>query len=119
MKEEGNLLGKESLFIESLRNKQFTVYMLSNQLPLLQMGRHPAEVIGQTEAYCNAAGDHYKNRIVNKMEVVAFSDPNDLLSSENLAGGLAPDTRLVNRGCVNCHSQIHGSNHPSGARFHR
>lgn len=24
-----------------------------------------------------------------------------------------------NRGCPNCHSQIHGSNHPSGMRFHR
>ncbi|MBI3680628.1 MAG: DmsE family decaheme c-type cytochrome [Acidobacteria bacterium] len=29
-------------------------------------------------------------------------------------------TRFVfNRGCTNCHSQIHGSNHPSGLRFHR
>lgn len=26
---------------------------------------------------------------------------------------------LVGRGCVQCHSQIHGSNHPSGARFQR
>ncbi|MBI4539936.1 MAG: DmsE family decaheme c-type cytochrome [Gemmatimonadetes bacterium] len=24
-----------------------------------------------------------------------------------------------NRSCTNCHSQIHGSNHPSGVRFHR
>jgi len=24
-----------------------------------------------------------------------------------------------NRSCTNCHSQIHGSNHPSGSRFHR
>lgn len=29
-------------------------------------------------------------------------------------------TRFVfNRSCTNCHSQIHGSNHPSGVRFHR
>jgi len=29
-------------------------------------------------------------------------------------------TRFVfNRGCTNCHSQIHGSNSPSGVRFHR
>jgi len=27
--------------------------------------------------------------------------------------------RVVGRACVNCHSQIHGSNHPSGFRFHR
>ncbi len=34
----------------------------------------------------------------------------------------APDlntNRLFNRACTNCHSQIHGSNHPSGERFLR
>lgn len=31
----------------------------------------------------------------------------------------APSVRIIGRGCVNCHSQIHGSNHPSGFRFHR
>lgn len=25
----------------------------------------------------------------------------------------------INRGCLNCHPQIHGSNHPSGILFHR
>lgn len=34
-------------------------------------------------------------------------------------GQLGVDERLSNRSCTNCHSQIHGSNHPSGARFHR
>jgi DmsE family decaheme c-type cytochrome len=48
-----------------------------------------------------------------------FGHPNDLLSSANLVDGDRPDTRLLNRGCVNCHVQVHGSNHPSGARFHR
>ena len=42
-----------------------------------------------------------------------------LLTRDQLMGGGSPDERLLNRGCVNCHSQIHGSNHPSGARFHR
>jgi len=27
--------------------------------------------------------------------------------------------RLVNRGCVNCHQAIHGSNHPGGVHFLR
>ncbi len=49
----------------------------------------------------------------------SFSHPNDLLTRGNLAGGFDPDARLVNRSCVNCHAQIHGSNHPSGVRFHR
>ncbi len=34
-------------------------------------------------------------------------------------GNLGRDERLLNRSCTNCHAQIHGSNHPSGARFHR
>ena len=29
------------------------------------------------------------------------------------------NSRLYNRGCVNCHSNIHGSNHPSGHTFTR
>jgi DmsE family decaheme c-type cytochrome len=45
--------------------------------------------------------------------------PNDLLTAGNLSSGRRPDARLINRSCLNCHSQIHGSNHPSGARFHR
>ena len=31
-----------------------------------------------------------------------------------------PTARFAfNRACTNCHSQIHGSNHPAGSRFHR
>ena len=32
---------------------------------------------------------------------------------------LASNRLIYNLGCTNCHSQIHGSNHPSGVRFHR
>ena len=35
-----------------------------------------------------------------------------------LEGG-AQSSRVIGRTCVNCHSQIHGSNHPAGARFQR
>lgn len=31
----------------------------------------------------------------------------------------ANDMFVLNRSCTNCHSQIHGSNHPSGVRFMR
>ena len=44
---------------------------------------------------------------------------NDLLTAGNLGNASRPDARLIGRSCQNCHSQIHGSNHPSGARFHR
>jgi DmsE family decaheme c-type cytochrome len=49
----------------------------------------------------------------------AFNHPNQLLTRSNLAAALRPDERLLARSCINCHAQIHGSNHPSGARFHR
>lgn len=42
-----------------------------------------------------------------------------LLTDSNLPVGAAPDERLMNRGCVNCHSLVHGSNHPSGVVFQR
>lgn len=35
-----------------------------------------------------------------------------------LSGGAA-SARVIGRSCNNCHSRIHGSNHPSGARFQR
>lgn len=35
-----------------------------------------------------------------------------------LQGGI-PSQRMTNRSCQNCHSQIHGSNHPAGARWQK
>ena len=45
--------------------------------------------------------------------------PNDLQVANSLANGMAADERLIGRGCITCHSQIHGSNHPSGPRLHK
>jgi DmsE family decaheme c-type cytochrome len=42
-----------------------------------------------------------------------------LLTRGNMAGGLDPDVRLLGRGCATCHSQVHGSNSPAGARLQR
>jgi DmsE family decaheme c-type cytochrome len=44
------------------------------------------------------------------------------VSPTNLNGaalGNAPNKRMTGRSCQNCHSTIHGSNSPSGARFQR
>jgi len=41
------------------------------------------------------------------------------LAGQNLAGQIAANVRMMARGCVNCHSQIHGSNSPNGAFFTR
>ena len=35
------------------------------------------------------------------------------------AANLSPPAQLNGRGCTNCHSIIHGSNHPAGAKFQR
>ena len=50
----------------------------------------------------------------------------DAYSAANLPRGQpganalsGPKAQLMLRSCTNCHSQIHGSNHPSGARFAR
>jgi DmsE family decaheme c-type cytochrome len=44
----------------------------------------------------------------------------------NLVGGVVPaanttagSRRVIGRACQNCHTQVHGSNHPSGARLQR
>src|SRR5690606_1579374 len=43
---------------------------------------------------------------------------NDQTAASALAGG-TPSQRVIGRSCQNCHTQIHGSNHPAGARLQR
>jgi len=54
--------------------------MLANQLPLLQSGLEPASVLGAVPAYCRPDGADFANRAFEQTELIAFSDPNDLLS---------------------------------------
>lgn len=63
-----------------VRDKDFTVFMLANQLPLLQMGRAEAKVTGEYRAYCTPHGERQQERILRHLNIVALSDPNDLLS---------------------------------------
>jgi hypothetical protein len=64
----------------ALRNKIMPIYMMSNQLPMLQLGRKAPEVSGQEDRYCRVGGDKYSERMLTKTPIIAFSDPNDLLS---------------------------------------
>jgi DmsE family decaheme c-type cytochrome len=43
---------------------------------------------------------------------------NDLQTPLSLASGTHPDERLMGRACLTCHANIHGSNAPSGPKFH-
>ncbi len=45
--------------------------------------------------------------------------PNDLQTNAGLGTGPHPDERVMGRGCLSCHSNIHGSNNPSGPKFHK
>lgn len=68
------------LIVEELKNKDFTVFMLANQLPILQIGRKAPRVVNQYKEYCTKKGKDYNSRVFKKVNIVAFSDPNDLLS---------------------------------------
>jgi hypothetical protein len=65
---------------EVFKNKPMYIYMLSNQLPLLQMGQELPEMHDQTRSFCTTEGDEYDDRFFEKLQIVAFSDPNDLFS---------------------------------------
>lgn len=68
------------LIINELQNKNITVFMMANQLPILQIGRPKPAVSKQINDYCKKNGKNYDYRVFKKVNVVAFSDPNDLLS---------------------------------------
>ncbi len=65
---------------KALQNESPSIFMLSNQLPLLQLGRAPPEVSNQFPEYCTAEGDKTEGRVFERTRIVAFSDPNDILS---------------------------------------
>lgn len=64
----------------AMKNKEIPIYMMSNQLPMLQLGRALPSISNEKEAYCKANGNHHQDRLFAKTSVIAFSDPNDLLS---------------------------------------
>ena len=64
----------------SFRERDVRVFMLANQLPLLQSGLEPASVRDAVPAYCLPEGANYADRLFKATELIAFSDPNDLLS---------------------------------------
>jgi hypothetical protein len=66
--------------IAALQSKRIPFFMLSNQLPMLQLGRELPEVAGQEASYCDPKGANYKKRMLSETGIIAFSDPNDLLS---------------------------------------
>jgi DmsE family decaheme c-type cytochrome len=55
--------------------------------------------------------------LCQQCHAVAFH-PSLPYGAEGLPGAV-PNQNLLGKNCLNCHSQVHGSNHPSGARLTR
>ena len=77
---DGKHASDAQLIIDELKTKKITVFMLANQLPLLQITRNKPKVSNQIPQYCSANGIYRNKRIFDKVSIIAFSDPNDLLS---------------------------------------
>ena len=67
-------------FKEILQQKEFPIFMLSNQLPLLQMGQDKPQVTDRIDAICTPNGKDQAERMFQEIKLIAFSDPNDLFS---------------------------------------
>ena len=67
-------------FRRTFRQLRIPVFMLANQLPLFQVTREIPEITGQRKAYCRVDGEHYNLRTLSETDIIAFSDPNDILS---------------------------------------
>jgi hypothetical protein len=66
--------------VQAFKEQRIPIFMLSNQLPMLQLGRDLPEVTGQWDAYCREDGEHYDSRVLSETSIIAFNDPNDILS---------------------------------------
>ena len=67
-------------FASNLRDKRITLYMLSNQLPLLEAGQPDQTVTGVHDEYCGVDAPRSAGRFLKELNMVAFSDPNDVMS---------------------------------------
>jgi len=67
-------------------------------------------------------GSNFKQLLKRKAPYLCQQCHLGVFHVSDVYGGKALANRsrvIAGKGCVNCHSQIHGSNHPAGARFQR
>jgi DmsE family decaheme c-type cytochrome len=67
---------------------------------------HPRLLVAKQPRLCQQCHDETRH-------------PTQPYSDASAAPEFFPNVRMFDRGCMNCHSQIHGSNHPAGMRFLR
>lgn len=66
--------------LAAMRQKEIPIFMLANQLPLLHMGEYRPPVNNQINSYCGPQAPKSHERVLAGMDIIAFSDPNDILS---------------------------------------
>jgi hypothetical protein len=67
-------------FQQVFQHLRIPIFMLANQLPMFQVTREKPEITGQHDTYCRAEGEHYNLRTLSETDIIAFNDPNDILS---------------------------------------
>jgi hypothetical protein len=65
---------------DALKERDLQIFMLSNQLPLLEAGQDPQEITGAEAAFCEADSPRSNERFLKSLQMIAFSDPNDVMS---------------------------------------
>lgn len=66
--------------VAAFRDTVVPVFMLSNQLPLLEAGVEPQEIRGQTARFCRPDSPERERRFFARTDLVAIGDPNDVMS---------------------------------------
>jgi len=66
--------------LSRLKDTKLALFMLSNQLPLLQLGQEPPQVHNQIDQICHPQSPNYERRLFKELQLVSVSDPNDILS---------------------------------------
>lgn len=64
----------------AFRESVVPVFMLSNQLPLLEAGVEPQEIRGQAARFCGPDAPEADSRFFARTDLVAIGDPNDVMS---------------------------------------
>ena len=65
-------------FKRKLQDQSTTVFMLANQLPLLQSGFRPRPSAAKCRPTAGLGAMHYADRLFKNVDIVAFSDPNGI-----------------------------------------
>lgn len=66
--------------LQKLQNKEINLFMMANQLPILMIAKPLPRVHNQQRSYCSPGGKNYHRRVFKGTNIIAFSDPNDILS---------------------------------------